>query len=304
MLRQFLLFGFISVLTCGSAADISEGRQGVVVSVDGISVTQDDIRRYIKERIASGVNPETFTTARSIAQAGENILSLKRLGKMAREAGFVSNQQIEWELDLQRERLQYREWTNSLIESEMATTDWTAAAREEYLANPDNYIRGKDEIRSSHILVGLDSRTDEEAKVLAEEVLKRVKAGEEFSALVAEYSDDKSAAKNQGDLGFFSKGRMVPEFEAAAFALTKEQPLSELVKTQFGYHIIKLTDSRKAKRLTFDEAKEDIIVQLKTQAPRAIRNRLTMDARSVSNTDPVVNEAALKELEKEILGGE
>lgn len=304
MFDKIKLTGFILALFCATAAATTEDEDAskVVVRVDGIAITQDDIRYYINERLAAGTNPEAFKSASGIAQAGENLLSLRRLGKMARDEGFAANAQIEWELALQRERLLYREWVQSLVDKEMEATDWVAAAREEYIANPDKFIRGKDEVRAAHILVSTESRTDEEARMIADDVLMKAKRGDNFFELAAKYSDDKATEKSQGDLGFFSKGRMVEEFEAAAFELTEKSPLSGLVKTQFGYHIIKYIDRRNAKKLTFDEARESIIARLKKDAPKVIRNRLTMDARSVSRDDAVVNEDALKELENEILG--
>jgi foldase protein PrsA len=99
------------------------------------------------------------------------------------------------------------------------------------------------EIRASHILISPEEGKDEEAKKLAEQILERVKKGEDFAALAKEYSDDPGNSDKGGDLGYFTTGRMLPEFEKVAFAL-KPGEVSGLVKTQFGYHIIKLTDSR------------------------------------------------------------
>lgn len=85
-----------------------------------------------------------------------------------------------------------------------------------------------------------DESVNADSKKKAEEVLAKVKAGEDFANLAKQYSQD-STASNGGDLGLFSKGKMVPEFEKAAFAL-KEGETSELVKTVYGYHIIKVTE--------------------------------------------------------------
>lgn len=84
---------------------------------------------------------------------------------------------------------------------------------------------------------------NEEAKKKAEGILKRALRGEDFAKLAQDNSEDSSASQG-GDLGFFGKGVMVPEFEAAAFALKKGEVTKELVQTQFGYHIIKKTDER------------------------------------------------------------
>ncbi|MGL5348861.1 MAG: peptidylprolyl isomerase [Peptostreptococcaceae bacterium] len=107
----------------------------------------------------------------------------------------------------------------------------------------------KDEVKASHILIStldennkeLSAEKKKEAKKKAEDVLKKAKAGDEFAALAKEYSDDKGSGSEGGDLGFFGKGKMVPEFEEAAFSL-KVGEISEIVESQFGYHIIKVTD--------------------------------------------------------------
>jgi parvulin-like peptidyl-prolyl isomerase len=101
-------------------------------------------------------------------------------------------------------------------------------------------------IRASHILISYQgipqinaTRTKEEAKALAEDLLARVQAGESFDELARTHSDCPTAEKG-GDLGFFKEGRMVKPFEDAAFAL-KADEISGVVETKFGYHLIKRT---------------------------------------------------------------
>ncbi len=84
---------------------------------------------------------------------------------------------------------------------------------------------------------------DKQAKEKAEEILRRIKEGEDFSELALEYSEDPGSKENAGDLGWFSKGMMVSEFEEVVFDLKENEISDEIVKTEFGYHIIKKTES-------------------------------------------------------------
>jgi peptidyl-prolyl cis-trans isomerase D len=103
-----------------------------------------------------------------------------------------------------------------------------------------------EQIRASHILLKTEGKTDADVRAKAEQVLKQVKApGADFAALAKKYSEDDSNATQGGDLDYFSRGRMVPEFETAAFALGPGET-TDLVKTQFGYHIIKVADRKPA----------------------------------------------------------
>lgn len=128
-----------------------------------------------------------------------------------------------------------------------------------------------EQVKASHILIKPDTtdpNTDPneakaEAKAKAEELLKQIKAGADFAELAKANSDCPSAERG-GDLGFFSRGRMVPAFEDAAFALEVGQ-LSDIVESRFGYHIIKATDRKDAETKTFEQVKDEVVQQL-TQA--------------------------------------
>ncbi len=138
-----------------------------------------------------------------------------------------------------------------------------------------------DEIKASHILIKntdeneekLDDAKIKENKKLAEDVLKKALEGEDFAALAKKYSEDTSSQLG-GDLGFFGKGKMVPEFEKAAFSLNKGQIYPKVVKTQFGYHIIKKTDE---KEKTFDEVKDSLKEQLVLEKQNKLIEKLSKE---------------------------
>ena len=106
-----------------------------------------------------------------------------------------------------------------------------------------------------------------EAKKKAQDILDQIRKGADFAEMATKYSDDKATAKKGGDLFYFEKRTMVPEFANAAFDLKVGQ-ISDVVETNYGYHIIKVTDHRDAKTVPFEKAKSSIIDLLKTQKKR------------------------------------
>ena len=154
----------------------------------------------------------------------------------------------------------------------------------------------KDEVKVSHILISTQDDNGKEvseakkkdAKKKAEEVLKKAKSGEEFSELAKEYSDDKGSASQGGDLGYISKGQMVKPFEDAAFSL-KPGEISNIVETEYGYHIIKVYD-KIDKQLTFDEAKNEIKSTL-------IEDKYTESIKDITNKAKIKkNESIVKKV--------
>jgi peptidyl-prolyl cis-trans isomerase D len=119
------------------------------------------------------------------------------------------------------------------------------------------------ELRASHILIKPSILVEEsaqardDAKKKAEEVLSKLKEGEDFASLAKKYSQDPGSAVKGGDLGYFKKGDMVGPFEEAAYSLKKGE-ISDIVETDFGYHLIKVTDIRGGGTLPLKEAKGDI----------------------------------------------
>jgi peptidyl-prolyl cis-trans isomerase D len=135
-----------------------------------------------------------------------------------------------------------------------------------YETHKKNYTQ-PEERRASHILVLANGETDKDkAKAKAEDVLKEVqKSPEKFADLAKKYSEDPGSAKAGGDLGFFGQGMMVKEFEDTVFK-QKEGEISGLVKSDFGYHIIKLTGIKPSKERPLDDVRPEIEGELKRQA--------------------------------------
>ncbi len=153
------------------------------------------------------------------------------------------------------------------------------------------------QVRASHILLETEGKDAAVVQTLAEEVLAKAKApGADFAALATQYSNDEGSRENGGDLDYFGRGRMVPAFEQVAFTL---QPgmISDLVKTDFGFHIIKVVDSKPEITRPLDEVRAQIEDQLKSQRaqPEAERQAKAFESavKTAADLDRVATERGL-----------
>jgi peptidyl-prolyl cis-trans isomerase C len=144
------------------------------------------------------------------------------------------------------------------------------------------------QIKASHIMIMVDATADQEKKDAAkkklETVLQRLKAGEDFAAVAKEVSEDPYTKDKGGELGYFSKGEMVQSFEDAAFAL-KPGEISNIVETDYGYHIIKMTDKKDAKTVSLDESKESIKTNLKSTKVNSDVNKYVTELRDKAKVE-------------------
>jgi peptidyl-prolyl cis-trans isomerase D len=165
------------------------------------------------------------------------------------------------------------------------------------------------QVRASHILLKTEGKDEKAVQAQAEEVLKQVKApGADFAALAKKYSEDESNSANGGDLDYFGRGRMVAEFEQAAFAM-KAGEISNLVKTAFGYHIIKVVDNKPESTRPLAEVRADLEDQLKWQKAQAesekIAKSLEATIKTPADLDRIAAERSMKVTETPlVLSGE
>jgi peptidyl-prolyl cis-trans isomerase C len=216
-----------------------------------IVVTAEDVNDFIK------------------AMATAENLSMEDMKALIEASGQRFEQ---WKQQMQFEkRIAYQKLFESKIDDKVNIAE--EDARKYYSENQQRF-EIPEQVRASHILIKPDTSDPNvepalakaAAKAKAEELLKQIKDGDGFAELAKANSGCYSSERG-GDLGFFSRGRMVPAFEEAAFALEVGQ-VSDIVETQFGYHIIKITDHRDASVTMFEEAKDDIMRSL-TQTRQA-----------------------------------
>jgi len=175
-------------------------------------------------------------------QFAEEYLRMKMLAADGMKAGLDKDPEVLRQLNLMRENLV----ANAQLQKiEKGITISDEDLKKKYEADKGQF----EEVKARHILVAFEGSpaanpekpklTDEQAKAKAEELRKQIVGGASFEEVAKKESDDAGSGANGGDLGAFGRGQMVPEFEKAAFAL-KPGEISDVVKTQYGYHIIKV----------------------------------------------------------------
>jgi peptidyl-prolyl cis-trans isomerase C len=227
---------------------------GALTSLDyqaALAAAPEAVRKDITGDVASGT------------KLLEGILVNRVLSQEARAMGLDQDPLAARQIQLAAERLLALRRLEAL-RSAIVLPDFTQAATERYKTQPQDFEL-KERVRASHILIGIKERSDDEAKARAEDVRRRALAGEPFDKLAGEYSDDPSVTRNHGDLGFFTREKMVKDFSAAAFALEAPGQISEVVKTRYGYHVIRLEEKQPARTRPFEEVKDEIIAQLRQE---------------------------------------
>lgn len=214
----------------------------VIISANGIAIRKSEFEGALKT-----LPPEyqQFAMGTGKKQFAEDYLRMKLLSAQGMKEGLQNDADVQRQLDLMRANLIA---TAELKRLEKNVTVSDADVKAYYDANKKEY----EQVHARHILIapqgspaaqpakeGQKQLTDAEAKAKAEEIRTKLVAGGDFALLAKSESSDVGSGETGGDLGSFGHGQMVPEFEAAAFA-AKPGEITPVVKTQFGYHIIKV----------------------------------------------------------------
>jgi peptidyl-prolyl cis-trans isomerase C len=213
---------------------------GSKVSVNGVVIPQAYFDMMNKERETSG-QPASVEIANAIK---DELISREVLKQAAAKKGLDKDPTVATQMEMARQAVLIRAFFDDYVKANPVTEAQLKSNYAQYTAQ-----LGDKEFKARHILV--DSEDD------AKKVVAALKAGENFEKLAKEKSKDTGSKDNGGDLDWGPAGRYVPEFANALKALQKGQTTDVPVKTPFGYHVIRLDDSRAMKVPTFDEVKDN-----------------------------------------------
>jgi len=232
-------------------------QNNIVAKVNGVAISETELQEYLLQQGGSAAL-DTLIQQSIIKQESEkqniqvsetDIDTKLATVKATFDSEEAFNEALETNgmtLDELRQNILTNIQIMRLLE---AKTPITEEEIQQYFETNKDSLGVAEEVKASHILVATEE--------LANEVKAKIAAGEDFAELAKQYSTDESTKELGGDLGFFAKGEMAQEFEDVAFSLEVGQ-VSAPVKTEYGYHIIKIEDKKEAKVATLEESKAKI----------------------------------------------
>jgi peptidyl-prolyl cis-trans isomerase C len=243
MLRTKLIAAAAFVALSGVAlpALAADAKDPVIAKVDGVEVTQSDLSLAL-----DNLDPQLaqLPDDQKRIAALSTVIDAKLIAEKAKAEKIDETDEFKNRLEFILDRELHNAYFKKHVVDSITDADIKARYDSEVAKLPP-----VEEVKARHILV----KTEEEAKT----VIKELAEGKDFAELAKAKSTDPNKSDG-GDLGYFKKGMMVPEFEAAAFAMNKGDVSKEPVKTQFGFHVIKVEDKRIAPPPAFDQVKDQV----------------------------------------------
>jgi peptidyl-prolyl cis-trans isomerase C len=274
-----ILLGALS-LSAQTAAAPAASADPVIIKAGSTEIRQSEF----EAAVGSLPNEyQAFASGPGKRQFAEDYLRLKLLAAEATKSGLDKDAKVRSQLEL----LKANTLANAQIEKMQSSIQISdAEVREAYEKAKDRLERA----RASHILIAFEGSpaapaegalSDAAAKAKAEEIRARIAGGADFAEIAKTESDDRSAAANGGSLGEFGRGQMVPEFENAVFS-AKDGELTPVVRTQFGYHVIRV---EKRTTVGIDEVREELEQQARQEKLEAMIDSMQSSATPTFNEE-------------------
>ena len=227
----------------------------------GVSVTMRDVDAFM-QRFPEDRKAGFLASPKRLNQMLIGIVSDKQLAKEAVDLKLDQDPQVKGELTFVTNEVLARARSRA-FEQNLVVPSMSVAAKEEYAAHKADYVIPAD-VEVQHVLISIAGRNDADAKALADKVRSEALAKPDgFDELVKTYSDDPSKTANNGRVADAASAKMVSEFARAASALKTVGEISPVVKTKYGYHVLRLVKNTPGRQIPFAEAKDKIEAQLK-----------------------------------------
>lgn len=292
------LFAIFCLLVLSLPVQATEPDQdSEILATRGKGVVTQGVFTARAEKIPAKDRLVTLRDGNRLQEVINNLLLNSQLAVEAREAGFDKESSIQARMQLAAETELASAWLQNYKETR-PSADYEQMAREYYQINQNKILTSK-KVDVSHILISTEDRSPEEALGLATTLREQLEeTPSEFNEMIVEYSEDPSKASNQGKFLAVKPGVMVKPFEDSAFNLEVGE-ISEPVRTEFGYHIIRLDAKIAPQQLSFEDVEKRLVARQKKQhIDRLILNYLD----GFASHDVEVSQEALELLVDRLFG--
>lgn len=236
---------------------------------DGLSSLSVEEMRAALEGVPKDVAKAVTSEKAALSRFFGTFMQEQRVAAAAAASGYAERPRIRAMMDKARQDVligQYIDDQLALISTK--GVDFRTLAREQFDVNPKRYVK-PEAVRLAHILFAVDVEderfAEDKVRAKAEDVLAQLRNGADFSKLAKQFSGDRGSSSSGGELkGWVERGKLVPPFEKAAFALQTGE-ISGLVRTRFGFHIVRKLEHRKESQQSFSEVEATIVEKLRAE---------------------------------------
>lgn len=260
------------LMAAASPLHAQDAKDPVVATVNGADIRQSDLA--VAEQEAGQLPPMSEAAKKDyLVQFMADVILV---AKAAEDKAIAETEAFKKKLAFERKKL----LMTNLMES-VAKDAVTDEALNKVYDDAIKQMGTPEEVHARHILIRAkadDEKASAEAKKKIESIIAKLKGGEDFEKLAKDVTEDPSGKANGGDLGYFTKDQMVPEFSKVAFELNKGD-ISEPVKTQFGWHVLKVEDKRTKPPPKFEDVKDQLVTFVQRKAQADMIQKLRADAK-------------------------
>ncbi len=246
------------------------GAEDIIIEKDGVQLSTAEVDSFLltipenDRKLFSG-------NKQRMIEVIDNLIVNKVSYQRALANDIDENPEVKAKIEQATQRIIVEAWIEQYI-ADQPEANYRAIAQEKYILNKDNYV-SQETVDVKHILIAANNRSAEQAHEMANQVLQEIKSGNmAFDAAAQQHTEDPTYRNNKGLISAVRRGATAPEFEQAAFALTPEAPLSEVVNTPFGSHIIYLVAKNEAQPLDFADVETQLIEEAKQSYRSTIIN--------------------------------
>ncbi len=284
MLRSALLCaGALSAAAAGHATEANP----VLLQGASVAITQEQVQTDLRALVPD-LRAQLLADPEQMKQWLDTVYLRKALAAEAERQNVADQPEVKRQIQQYRETILANARLRNLEEAAVSRAELLEAqARTEYRGDKERF-NSPAQTLASHILI---QGTDDAAKAKAQDLLDQLKAGARFEELARKHSADPGSAKRGGSLDWFAAGRMVPEFDAALKPLQQKGDLSPVIKTQFGYHIIRLDGRRPATAKSYEEVREELMASIANKQRGKAREAELDRLRSLAQGNPTALDA-------------